>query len=540
MFDLIKLLSPFFLTQWKRLAFFALLTPFVFALDFSLLAGGSRLLNGETQTQFIFLLVAAFLLVEGLRHLQKYLLSITTVSVAIGLQNQLIQKILHAPFTSFSSMTSGGKSKRILRDAEQVASFTESFLSLFFREPLRVIFFSAILLFWSPFLFLILATSLVFVSLISWWIGKKFAAIYEKTNQQESTLFQRLQKILSSWHWIKVTGMEEAESRKWEEATGDYFHLQAHAAFLNLVYPVIFRLLLVLVGLLLWWLYAAGKLTLFATPGDWAKGVGVILLWVQSIKSIATSCVGLIDEGIRARQLSQILNWPQETVEKSVSHEKTPLSQLLLGEIHFGYEARREFFNGLSLQLNAGDTLVVSGPNGSGKTTLSYLLLRFLEPRLGEIQYNGRKSSEVPLSWLRQRTGIIFQQPQLLEATLSENLYYGLNGTQRGEMEEVLEKVGLAHLAPWEKEGKLLGETLRELSFGEKQKLALARVFLQHPDLLILDEATSGLDLESEEKILKELFLKRKEKITILITHKWRFPEMPSVRHLKLGNVYGG
>jgi ATP-binding cassette subfamily B protein len=180
--------------------------------------------------------------------------------------------------------------------------------------------------------------------------------------------------------------------------------------------------------------------------------------------------------------------------------------------------------DGISFQVQAGETIAFVGPSGSGKSTLVKLLVGLYKPVNGEICFNEQSSSVIRYNKLRRQIGFVTQDTQLFAGTIKENLLFVKPDASDVEMLNVLHKASCEQLLNSSSKGidTVLGEGGMKLSGGEKQRISIARAILRHPRLLIFDEATSSLDSLTEEDVTNAIRIlsENKEQITILIAHR--------------------
>lgn len=190
--------------------------------------------------------------------------------------------------------------------------------------------------------------------------------------------------------------------------------------------------------------------------------------------------------------------------------------------VRFGYSAQRPIFDGLDLDIKAGETIAFVGPSGAGKTTICSLLPRFYEVAEGAILIDGIDIRDMTLKSLRSNIGIVQQDVFLFAGTIRDNIAYGrLDATE----EEIVEAARRARLdgviaALPQRLDTVIGERGVKLSGGQKQRLAIARIFLKNPPILILDEATSALDTETEKAIQESLAELSQGRTTLVIAHR--------------------
>jgi ABC transporter fused permease/ATP-binding protein len=193
-------------------------------------------------------------------------------------------------------------------------------------------------------------------------------------------------------------------------------------------------------------------------------------------------------------------------------------------DVHFRYPSRPEVevLKGISFTVKRGEKIALVGPSGSGKSTVISLLLRFYDPKPGEILMDGQPATGYPLAWLRNQMSIVPQEALLFGGTIYENIAYGRPGATEAE---ILEAARQAHahefIAPFpEGYQTLVGERGVKLSGGQRQRVAIARAILKDPAILILDEATSSLDSESERLVQLALDRLMENRTTFMIAHR--------------------
>lgn len=197
-------------------------------------------------------------------------------------------------------------------------------------------------------------------------------------------------------------------------------------------------------------------------------------------------------------------------------------SGIFLKDIHFGYDPKRPLFKGLNLSIPSPSWVAIVGPSGCGKTTLLNLMLRLHEPLGGNILFDELELKSIKLKSLRANVSIAPQEPLLFNLSIKDNICCGLNRVSRQELDEACRTSCLYEFISGLPEGydTQIGEDAFRLSQGLKQRVALARAILRDPQILIIDEATSSIDSPTEEMIFKSLRRKRKDKITIIVTHR--------------------
>ncbi|XXG77265.1 hypothetical protein AAC387_Pa08g1450 [Persea americana] len=195
-----------------------------------------------------------------------------------------------------------------------------------------------------------------------------------------------------------------------------------------------------------------------------------------------------------------------------------------LRDVYFSYPARPDvqIFSGFSLHVPSGMTAAIVGGSGSGKSTVISLIERFYDPKAGEVLIDGINLKKLHLEWIRQRIGMVSQEPVLFNTTIKDNIAYGKAGAT---LEEIKVAIELAHASKFIERmpqglETMVGERGTHLSGGQKQRIAIARAILKNPKILLLDEATSALDAESEHIVQEALVRIMSNQTTVVVAHR--------------------
>jgi ATP-binding cassette, subfamily B, bacterial len=198
------------------------------------------------------------------------------------------------------------------------------------------------------------------------------------------------------------------------------------------------------------------------------------------------------------------------------------VGEIVFDDVTFGYDPATPVIRDISLRLQPGETVAFVGPTGAGKSTMAKLVTRFYDPTAGRVLIDGMDLRDVTLLSLRKQLGVVPQEPFLFEGTIRDNIAFARPGAGPSEVDEAVRTVGLTELIDSLPAGldTPVHERGQSLSSGERQLIALARAFLAHPRVLVLDEATSNLDLLSETKVEAALDVLLDGRTAILIAHR--------------------
>ncbi|KAG1334931.1 ABC transporter B family member 9 [Cocos nucifera] len=222
-----------------------------------------------------------------------------------------------------------------------------------------------------------------------------------------------------------------------------------------------------------------------------------------------------------------------ETIERKPEIDASDMSGIVLEDIkgdidlkdvYFCYPARPDqlIFDGFSLHVPSGTTMALVGESGSGKSTVISLVERFYDPQAGEVLIDGVNIKKLRLGWLREKIGLVSQEPVLFTTTIKENISYGKEGATEEEIRRAIELANAAKFIDKMPVGldTMVGEHGTQLSGGQKQRIAIARAILKNPKILLLDEATSALDAESEKIVQDALVRIMVDRTTIVVAHR--------------------
>jgi ATP-binding cassette subfamily B protein len=223
-----------------------------------------------------------------------------------------------------------------------------------------------------------------------------------------------------------------------------------------------------------------------------------------------------------AERIFQLLDTESRIIGPArVTHIDKLKGELRFNNVSFNYEENTPLLKHLSLTLPAGQIIALVGTTGSGKTTLVNLLLRFYDPQEGTITIDGIDIKDLDLTELRTTVGVIHQDVFILQDTLFANIVLDTGCTQQ-TVEDILRQTGMARFVSRLPQGleTLIGEGGQELSTGEKQLLAFARVLCRDPNILVLDEATAAIDTESENILEEAIAGSFKGRTSLIIAHR--------------------
>jgi subfamily B ATP-binding cassette protein MsbA len=424
------------------------------------------------------------------------------------LRNQIYEKLVRQPAGFFLHRPLGRLMSAVVNDVEQVRNTLSESLAVFFRQAMTFLFLVAVLVItdWRMAL-----ASMVLVPLVVWPVaklGRRVRRAVESGQSRLGELTQILQETLSGNRVVKAFGMESFEVGRFQAAARRLLRDNLRAVrFVVLTSPLMDVLTAVVVVLVL--LYARGRIAAGAmTLGTFGTFAYALFRAYEPVKSIG----GVYQQFERAHgatvQVFDFLQMQEEVSERAGARPLAPFSrQVEFDDVGFEYDPAVPVLRGVNLRVKAGEMIAVVGSSGVGKTTLVNLLPRFHDVTSGAIRIDGVDLRDATLRSLREQMAIVTQDTVLFNDTVWNNLCYG-----RPDMSEdrvvAAAQAALAHefvMAMPKGYRTELGDRGERLSGGQRQRLAIARALLKDSPILILDEATSDLDSESELLVQKAL-----------------------------------
>lgn len=489
-------------------------------LDAAFLAGDGRLLNRIAVGLLILFAVQAVI-----NFGQSYLTAATSERVVADLRKDVFHVLIHQPPGFFASRRVGELTSRISSDAGLIQGVLRFGIPELIRQ---VVFLAGALVLVTvthPHLTVVTLTVIPVTALIGWLLGRRVRRLSTGIQDRLAGAVARADQVFA-----QIQTVQSFTRERWEEnvfggdvdATRDA-GLKRALARASLTGAVTFAAFAAIV-MVLW---EGGRLVL---SGDLSPGTLVaFLLYAVTIAGAITSLAGfwsnLQEAAGAARRIFELLDHPRELNSPAAP---TALPSPLQGDVRFEGVTFRYgpdqpvVLEGIDLHLAPGESVALVGASGAGKTTLAALLPRFYDVTEGRITLDGLDVREADLEVLRGRMGLVPQQPLLFAATVRENLRYG---NPEASDEEIHAAAKSAHAHEFVSEfpngyEQLIGERGVTVSGGQRQRLAIARVVLKKPTVLILDEASSSLDAESEALVQDALDHLMRGRTTLVIAHR--------------------
>ena len=348
-------------------------------------------------------------------------------------------------------------------------------------------------------------------------------------------LWSFIQQSLSSVKIIQAYSTEGLTLNKFREHSTEFNEASVNATKISMVYTVLVGLVSGIGTAVIVGIGAYKGLTGVITIGElflFISYIGALFGPVSSLASIVATSFSIT---AKAKRLFEILDSQEVVYEKPDAVELTNVQgHVELSNVKFGYgkeDAVNTILNECSLDVEAGNIIAIVGPTGAGKTSLVSLLLRFYDPWKGEILIDGKNIKDVTLASLRSNISLVLQDSFIFPITIAENIAFGNPGVSR---DEIISAAKAAQAHDFISKQPLGYDTIPSesgvsLSGGEKQRISIARAFLRDTPILIFDEPTSAMDVQTESKIFKALATYCAGKTVFIISHR-----LSTIRHADL------
>ncbi|MBT2771502.1 ABC transporter ATP-binding protein [Halomonas sp. ISL-60] len=478
------------------------------------------------QQQITMLAVLTFFIWAG-ESLFEYLFQILWRNLAQRLQADMRQDTYeHAQrldMAFFESKSSGQLVATMNDDVNQLERFLDGGANAIIQVVVTVVAVGAVFFVLSPLIALLAFTPIPLIIWGAFFFQRKAGPLYSDVREKVGDLASRLSNNLSGIATIKSFTSEAREAERLRDASEAYVDANRRAIKVSSAFIPVIRMAIL-----------AGFLATFTVGGMMALNgslnvgaYGVLVFLTQRLLWPLTGLAQVIDLFERAmastRRILDLLEVPITVKDDST----TPLTQPVRGEVtvdnvSFHYATSGVGVDGIHLHVPAGNTLALVGATGSGKSTLIKLLLRFYDPENGRVLIDGQPITEVSMNSLRQSIGLVSQDVYLFEGSIRDNIAYGkpdadeaaiIDAAKTAEAWSFIETLPQGLDTP-------VGERGVRLSGGQRQRLSLARALLKDPPILVLDEATSAVDNETEAAIQRSLKRIAHGRTVIMIAHR--------------------
>ncbi len=452
----------------------------------------------------------------------SYLYTRGSSKILIAMRSALFDHLERAEMSFFGRTRVGEIVARLNNDMVEIQGILVDIPLAFVVHSVRLVAAAAVLIAMSWHLFLV-GNVLVPLGVLGLWLTRHvITGMSRELREKNAALGSHIIDTFTGIRLVRSSGTEGEELRRFEREN------------LSLLRSVLrFQMVSSLSRGIPSFVLACSAMLAFLYGGymirDGVITVGTLVAFTAFQVQVIAPIQNLLGQYLALRKgrasldrVFEFFDVPVEADEEGAETFEALREGIVFDDVSFSYDGQARVLDGLSLFIPAGRTTALVGESGAGKSTLIDLLLRFHEPQGGEIRYDGVPSRRLSRPALRRRVAVVSTEPFLFHDTIGENIRYGSPGATRAGMEEAGAKAGLREFLGSLPGGldTVVGERGTALSSGQKQRVALARAFLRSPDILILDEATSSLDVLTEEKVRASIRELMKGRTTLVVTHR--------------------
>ncbi len=445
--------------------------------------------------------------------------------VVMALRTELFEHVLGQSAAFFARRSTGQLLSRVNNDVGQVQRAVSETIGDLARESLTVIGYAGLLAYIDGGLALVCVTAAPLIVYPLSRLGKRLRTVSRRSQEALERLSHVAGEAFAGHRIVKAFLAEGREATKFRAVSLDLYRINMSVTGVLSLLPPLMEVLggLAVVGAL-WYgsgEIAAGRLT----PGEFTSFVAALLLMYGPIKKLTRVNANLQQAAAAAERVFELLDTHTEVVERPGALDLPPFSTAVeYRDVTFGYEDGhgKHVLSQVSFTVPAGHVVAIVGRSGAGKTTLANLLPRFYDVSAGAVLIDGHDVRDLTLASLRRQIGVVTQETVLFDDTIAANIAYGMPDASP---EAIAAAARAAHAHDFIQAQPAgydtrIGERGQRLSGGQRQRLAIARALLRDAPILVLDEATSSLDSESERLVQEALAVLMRNRTSFVIAHR--------------------
>ena len=471
----------------------------------------------------ILILIGLTLIQAVIQYWNTYITAWLGQTVMRDLRNIVYKHILRQKLSFFDRTPIGTLQTRTISDIETLNDIFSDGLVTIVGEILQVIALVGIMAYTDVKLTIITLLTLPLMLLSTWVFKVKVKASFQEVRKYVASLNAFLQEHISGMAIVQLFGREKEEQKRFSELNKNHMVANLKSVmYYSVFFPVVDLILALATALLVW--YGAGSVL----EGEITFGVLVaFLMYIQMffrpIRMLADQFNQLQMGMVSAERIFKVLDSEDIIPDTGTFQEQLPEKiEIKFEDVRFGYKPDEPVLKGISFTVEPGTVTAIVGATGSGKTTLMSLLSRFYDTDSGTITVGGQNIKDFSLPHLRKTVGIVLQEVFLFSGSVMENITLNNPDIKREKVKEAAKYVGADHFIeslPGGYDYKVM-ERGATLSSGQRQLISFVRALVYDPKILVLDEATSNIDTETEQLIQEAVKKLMKGRTSIIIAHR--------------------
>jgi len=478
----------------------------------------------ETLKVLCFTILIVFLVKNVFLYVKNICLTYIQFNLITEIRNKLYHHFHNLSLSFFDKARSGELASIVVTDVSNMRVALGTSFHKVFVEPINIIVFISILFIINVKLASIALVIVPLTASIIFWIGSSIRRKSKRTAEQIAGIMGIMTEILNSIRVVKAFGTEDYERTRFRKEQNRYYNLLSRRAKLRLTTSPITETIGAIIGVLLLWIGGMDVLVEGTMSSeDFIRFILIMFSVLGPVRLLSNVGVNLQKGVASAERVFDILDTEPDILDKEDAIELDSFtSQIDLNNVGFYYDTGEPVLSNVSFSIPKGEVVAIVGPSGAGKSTIADLIPRFYDIQSGTIKIDGKDIRDITIGSLRNKMGIVTQETILFDETIAFNISYGLNQYSESDLEAAAKAANAYDFIQEQPNGfnTMIGEKGVKLSGGQRQRLAIARAILRNPPILILDEATSSLDTESERKVQAALDNLMKDRTTLVIAHR--------------------
>ena len=478
----------------------------------------------ESLKVLCYTIIGSFLFKNIFLYIKNIALTYIQFNLITKLRVRLYAHLQKMSLSYFDRSQSGALSSIVLNDVSNMrVAFGASFHKLFV-EPINIILFVSLLLIINLKLALIAIVIIPLSGAIVIFIGRSIRRKSKRTAEKIARIMSIMAENLNSIRVVKSFSMESFEIDRFTSEQKRYYQLIFRRAKLRLISSPIIEMIGAFIGVCLLWI--GGHDVLVAqnmNSEDFIRFILILFSVLGPIRNLSNVSVELQKGFASADRVFEVLDTPESIKSKPDATTISELNdQICFNNVSFNYDGTDSVLKDVSFNMKKGTVTALVGSSGSGKSTIADLIPRFYDVVDGSVTIDDFDIKDIEINSLRRLMGIVSQETILFNDTIGSNIKYGLQSVSDKRLEVAAKNANALDFIKEQPEGfeTMIGEKGVRLSGGQRQRIAIARGILKNPPILILDEATSSLDTESEHLVQTAIDNLMADRTVLVIAHR--------------------
>ena len=471
------------------------------------------------------LIAAAYVLIGIGRIFGNSITAWLSGRVTADLRERLHNQMQRLTMSYHGKRESGELISRVMNDTAELKQFLVEGVPYLFINTLSFIAIGAILFWLNPFLALFVFLPVPLLTIGGGWFWKRLVPLFHKRGNRNSVMHSTLGESIRGIKSVKALTQEDRRHKQFTKDNEGFFTVVFRLEKTWIRFAEVMALVIGLGSVAVW--YFGGRAILDPTSsftfGDLIAFIGYMVMFYAPLQWFTAVINWMTHAFASAERILHILDQAPEQYDDpdAITLPKIEGS-IRFEDVRFSYDRGKEVIKGLSVDIKPGEMIGLVGKSGAGKSTIINLCCRFYDVDSGTIIVDGHDLQTIKLSQWRENIGIVMQDPFLFNASIMDNISYGRPDASFEDIVRAARAAEAHEFILGKEEGydTLVGESGSNLSGGEKQRLAIARAILNDPPILILDEATSAVDSETEKAIQAAIANLVRGRTTLAIAHR--------------------